>query len=203
MIAHDHAWWPDVYSLMGSSQHYMPAALLQIPKTQQPEKGWVCQHIQHSKWSWRFSMIQNPQERDTGPSPKLGFTVEALAYLHGQNLAHGHLCPESFLVDEGKLEKACGGTQKVSRGTRGGEGLSWKETFKIECFPTVAEFKTSCKTSKYLVVKRCCGVHRQLKVRLVWMPGQRRIEGSCPQPEVWFSFAHRRNTHTHKYPWDR
>ncbi len=36
------------------------------------------------------------------------FTVEALAYLHGQNLAHGHLCPESFLVDEGKLEKRVG-----------------------------------------------------------------------------------------------
>jgi hypothetical protein len=26
--------------------------------------------------------------------------------LHGQNLAHGHLCPESFLVDDGaKFEK--------------------------------------------------------------------------------------------------
>jgi len=51
--------------------------------------------------------------------------LKALAYLHGQNLAHGHLCPESFLVDEGKLEK---------------------------------------------------------RVRLVWMPGQRRIEGSRRAP---------------------
>lgn len=38
---------------------------------------------------------------------KLSLTMcEALVYLHAQNVAHGHLCPESFLVDDGgKLEK--------------------------------------------------------------------------------------------------
>lgn len=52
--------------------------------------------------------------------------VKALVYLHGQNVAHGHLCPESFLVDDGaKFEK---------------------------------------------------------RVRLVWIPGQRRIEGSRRVP---------------------
>eukprot|EP00438_Fugacium_kawagutii_P005057 Skav203648 [mRNA] locus=scaffold1120:480042:481367:+ [translate_table: standard] len=52
--------------------------------------------------------------------------LQALVYLHGQNLAHGHLCPESFLVDDGgEIEK---------------------------------------------------------RVRLVWMPGQKRIEGSRRVP---------------------
>ncbi|CAK9007167.1 unnamed protein product [Durusdinium trenchii] len=53
--------------------------------------------------------------------------IKALAYLHEQNLAHGHLCPESFLVDDdgGQLEK---------------------------------------------------------RVRLMWMPGQRRIEGTRRAP---------------------
>ena len=45
-------------SLIGSSLFFTcHLPLLQIPNTQQPENGWVCQHIQHSKWSWRFSMI--------------------------------------------------------------------------------------------------------------------------------------------------
>lgn len=52
--------------------------------------------------------------------------LQALVYLHGQNLAHGHLCPESFLVDDGgEIEK---------------------------------------------------------RVRLVWMPGQKRLEGSRRVP---------------------
>ena len=58
-------------------------------------------------------------------------------------------------MDEGKLEKRVGelkdGNSKgFPREQEEAKVFPGKQTLKIECFPTVVEFKTSCKTSKYL-----------------------------------------------------